>query len=130
MLKTKIIATFIVLFAFIFTYLHAEVGDKAVANFEKLNGTITFEVIGPTLVDVNVAGIFNEGFDENAPKYYFIVVEGYKVTFEDYGIPINPPQAGPWSQRGFGGWFNDLWGTTITILKNDQVLDTAVVVKP
>ncbi|CAG8787010.1 11907_t:CDS:1, partial [Gigaspora rosea] len=92
--------------------------DKAVATFETLKGTVTFEMI--TEYKVTVSGVFHQGFDENAPDHYFIVVEGYNVTFKDYNISINPPQASPWSLTGFGGFFGSFWDTTITVLKYDQ----------
>ncbi|RIB27325.1 hypothetical protein C2G38_21798 [Gigaspora rosea] len=94
MLKNRIIATFIVLFAFIFTYLHATplprsaVGvnflkeflnaasppsipdTKVVAVFKELDGKCEFTQVNITHVELNF--VLNKGITENDPEHYFI----------------------------------------------------------
>ncbi|CAG8592431.1 hypothetical protein C2G38_2137426 [Gigaspora rosea] len=134
MLKTRIIATFIVLFAFIFNNLHATplpraVGDKIIATLKKLNGTVVYAQVGD--FNCTLHGEFNEGFDENAPDRYFLEYVGLnpRNSFKTLDIPIHPPKAGPYESSGFFGCIEGFTGANITIYKDDTVLDSAIFVK-
>ncbi|KAF0525301.1 hypothetical protein F8M41_014637 [Gigaspora margarita] len=91
MLKTRIIATFIVLFAFIFTYLHAtplpRAVDRIVAVFKKLDGKVEFASTDEG--NSTFSGVFNKGFDENAPDRYFmdLFFSVKQHSFDDLKIP-------------------------------------------
>ncbi|KAF0411940.1 hypothetical protein F8M41_008087 [Gigaspora margarita] len=128
MQKTKIITTIIVLFAFIFTYLHAiplplaaiggkvvaslkknlhvtslpsaAKGDKFVVVLKKLDGKFEFKELSNGYV--SAYGIINKCITENAPEHYFIKISKGNFTstasFYEWGIPIHPPKAGPWGK--------------------------------
>ncbi|RIB20760.1 hypothetical protein C2G38_2302590 [Gigaspora rosea] len=132
MLKIKVIATFIALFTFIFTFLHAtpiprsfSASDPAVAILEKINGVFTFDQIAP---DSDAAfGIIFKGIDENSPENYFISIgDGFKKSFKELAITIDPPKAGPWNLTGDGN-VTELVGQKFAVLKHDTVLDSAIV---
>ncbi|KAF0468326.1 hypothetical protein F8M41_025844 [Gigaspora margarita] len=139
MLKTRIAATFIILFAFIFTYLYAiplprDVGDEVVATFTKLDGSF---LLNQTKYDPDgyvftLYGEFNQGFDVNDTTLYFIVAPALglaeKNSFKNLQIPINPPKAGPWGQWGTGD-ISTAINTTFTVYKQDNELDTTTFVK-
>ncbi|CAG8567769.1 hypothetical protein C2G38_2209318 [Gigaspora rosea] len=128
MLKTRKIAIFIALFAFIFTYLYATplphyaIGDKFVATFKKLNGTVTVEQINEVNYTINL--IFNKGFDENAPDRYFID----RSSFASVGITIDTPKAGPWNSTGSGD-VDTLLDYALNVTKNHKLLDKVKFVK-
>ncbi|CAG8677003.1 hypothetical protein C2G38_2234826 [Gigaspora rosea] len=125
MLKTRSIVTFIALFAFIFTYLHAtplprSVSYEAVATFKKLDGEITFKNFS-NLCIADFA--FNKGIDKNTPDHYFIRIGKLEYSFSNFGITIDPSkanQSGVIMKKDFE-YFID---KTVTILKDKKVLDT------
>ncbi|KAF0501089.1 hypothetical protein F8M41_020162 [Gigaspora margarita] len=133
MLKIRVITTFIALFAFIFTYLHAtplprssSTEDPAVALLKKINGVVTFDQIAP---DTGATyGIIFKGIDENSPENYFISIgDGvYKESFAKLAITIDPPTAGPWNVTGTGN-VTALVGLKFAVLKNDKVLDSTII---
>ncbi|RIB09891.1 hypothetical protein C2G38_2207558 [Gigaspora rosea] len=106
MQKTKFLATIIVLFAFIFAYLHATplylaaVGDKFVAVLKKLDSKFEFKELNKGYV--SAYGIINKGIIQNASEHYFVQFSKNNFTstlsFAKYGIPIHPPKAGPWGK--------------------------------
>ncbi|RIB09104.1 hypothetical protein C2G38_2209774 [Gigaspora rosea] len=120
MLKTRIIVTFTVLFAFVFTYSHAN-NAKAKAVFEKLNGTFEYTQIDESSFDVNFE--INQGITENDPNNYFLLVNGRVVSFGQEGITIDPPKA--FYHHKESGSVKDFVGLKFTILK---ALDSAKVV--
>ncbi|RIB20138.1 hypothetical protein C2G38_2035518 [Gigaspora rosea] len=132
MLKIKVIATFIALFAFIFTFLHAtpiprsfSSDDPAVALLEKINGVFTFDQIAPN--SSAAYGIIFTGIDENSPENYFISIgDGFKESFKKLAITIDPPQAGPWNLTGPGN-VTALVGQKFAVLKDDTVLDSTII---
>ncbi|KAF0434156.1 hypothetical protein F8M41_004928 [Gigaspora margarita] len=131
MLKIRIIATFITLFAFIFTYLHAtpvrRAGSKsAVAVLKKLNGTVKIEQLDKS--DISVSGVFNKGFDDKNPDIYFIDFDGSILVFSDLNITIVPPGTDPWNVT-YPGDVNDVLDTLFTVTKHNKVIDQATVVK-
>ncbi|CAG8816325.1 11369_t:CDS:1, partial [Gigaspora rosea] len=91
-------------------------------TFKKLNGTVTVEQINEVNYTINL--IFNKGFNENAPDYYFI--DG--SSFASVGITIDPHKAGPWNSTGSGD-VDILFDYTLNITKNQRLLDKAKFVK-
>ncbi|CAG8552010.1 hypothetical protein C2G38_2030287 [Gigaspora rosea] len=132
MMKIKVIATFIALFAFIFTFLHATPIPRsssslnpAVAILEKINGVFTLDQIAP---DSSAAfGIIFKGIHENSPENYFISIgDEFKESFKKLAITIDPHKAGPWNVTGPGN-VTALVGQKFAVLKNDKVLDSTMV---
>ncbi|RIB22878.1 hypothetical protein C2G38_2033221 [Gigaspora rosea] len=139
MQKSRIIATFIVLFAFIFAYLHATPlhldphrGDMYVVILEKLDGKIEFTELSTAFF--MPVGVFNKGITENAPEHYFIQFSKsnfiQNFSFAELAIPIHPPKAGPLGPLvAIQVHLDKLIDSEVSILKDDEVLDSAKVVK-
>ncbi|KAF0434155.1 hypothetical protein F8M41_004927 [Gigaspora margarita] len=131
MLKTRIIATFIALFALIFTYLHATPvrhadNKSAMAVLRKLSGIVTIEQIDKS--DLSVNGLFTNGIDDKNPEHYFIDFDGSIYSFSDLNITIVPPGTNRWNAT-YPGDLNDVLGTLFTVKKNKKIIDQATVVK-
>ncbi|CAG8460684.1 hypothetical protein C2G38_1138777 [Gigaspora rosea] len=144
MLKTRSTATFITLFAFIFTYLHATplhlggnflkeflnattspdaaIGDKVVAIFKELDGIWELKQTDINSVELNF--VLNKGITENDPNRYFIDNSKDKTSFATLKIPIDPPKAGPVSGT-LQGDVNNIIGITFTIYMDNNILDSA-----
>ncbi|KAF0542816.1 hypothetical protein F8M41_004287 [Gigaspora margarita] len=127
----KIIATFIALFAFGFTYLHATplprsaVGDKAGAVLEKLNGKFEVTQVDKAIVAINFE--VNQGITENDPDHYFVHIGPLNRSFTELNIAINPPKA---AAKDTGpGFVDDFINDEFSILKDNEILDSAKIVK-
>ncbi|RIB29914.1 hypothetical protein C2G38_2154113 [Gigaspora rosea] len=142
MLKTRIIFTFIALFAFIFTYLHAipppsppPPVNHAIALLKKIKGEVKFDqIVVKNQTKMIVNGIIKKGIDENTPENYFISFSYFGAesnethSFAELNIPIKPPKAGPWNVT-IPGVVDGIAYQTFYVLKDDKVLDSATITK-
>ncbi|RIB29922.1 hypothetical protein C2G38_2027299 [Gigaspora rosea] len=132
MLKTRIIVTFIALFAFIYTYLHAIIPpppppiDHAIAVLNKIKGEVTFDQIVVKDQEIMIVnGIIKKGIDENTPENYFISYSYFTAksnethSFAKLKIPIKPPKAGPWNVT-IPGVVDGIAHQTFYVLRDDK----------
>ncbi|RIB24695.1 hypothetical protein C2G38_2241863 [Gigaspora rosea] len=132
MLKTRIIATLIALFAFLITYLHAtpvrrDDSQSAVAVLKKLDGKVTIEQFDESTLLVK--GKFNKGINDKNPDHYFVQFDGSIYAFSDLNITTSPPGTDSWSTTIYTGKVSDTIDQFFTVKKNNKVIDQATIVK-